>query len=208
MKFIYILLITAVLVACGSDKSQADTGAKTKTKTKSAKKQKVPTSSSEELVTMTITGSDLAGKYVLKNNDIMSQMAVGHDSERGVISMNLNAIQPEDASQPKITLAKWAKGEAAKGSYEGFEHCFMFQTVDFDGKFPYRRIDGEPIGCGELNIHAVGEWQGDTHITQKRGVTGSYKDKVLFSFTNNDDSTKEQEATIEVQFALLQGRIK
>ena len=102
MKYVFTLFSACLLLfSCGNDKGNSNANATSSSNNKSLK---LPKKSSDEIVILKIVGSDFAGTYELKNNDIMSQMQVGYAEDSDLMSASVTNINPTNISQPKISL--------------------------------------------------------------------------------------------------------
>lgn len=163
--------------------------------------------SKDVYVEITFNSGTFKGNYVFtpEKGNYLSQINI--EFFDGYSNLNASKLVAENGLQIHH-FNRTFSGEATKGNHEAkmfTKGCGSLNFIDLQNAKPYKRVNGDFIGCGKTTIASVTDWK--TGIVKKRRViTGSFTDTITFEFKMNDGTEKTETAEVTVKFKANESR--
>ncbi|MFT6033279.1 MAG: hypothetical protein ACI854_001813 [Arenicella sp.] len=88
------------------------------------------------------------------------------------------------------------------------KQCGVLNLRDHENTQIYKNGFAKYVECGATTIHNVGDWQStQDSVTKKRMIKGSFRDRVKFQMTMDDQPFRRFETEITVEFVALEQAI-
>lgn len=158
---------------------------------------------------VTFNSGPFKGTYVFipEKGNYASQINL--EFHKGV--SNLNASKLVDKSGIQIHyINRHFLGEAKLGNQKAKKYtsgCGSLNFIDLENKQPYRKIEGNFIGCTSTKITEIGDWK-KGYVKSKRTISGIFTDILEMNFKMDDGTKKTLKTKVTVKFKVKESRRK
>ncbi|NVK53182.1 MAG: hypothetical protein HWD85_09625 [Flavobacteriaceae bacterium] len=128
---------------------------------------------------------------------------------KGVSNINASKLVAKNGLQIHY-INRHFLGEAKVGILNAKKYtsgCGSLNFIDLENKQPYKKIDGDFIGCTPIKITKVGQWE-KSIVKSRRTVSGSFTDVLEMKFRMDDGTKKTLKTTVTVKFKVRESRRK
>lgn len=145
--------------------------------------------------------------FTSEKGNYLSQLNL--EFHKGVSNLNASKLVAKNGIQIHY-INRHFLGEAKLGSQKAKKYtsgCGSLNFIDIQNKQPYKKIDGDFIGCTPTKITEVGKWKKGI-IKSKRTVSGSFADVLEMKFRMDDGTNKTLKTKVSVKFKVRESRRK
>jgi hypothetical protein len=128
---------------------------------------------------------------------------------KGISNLNASKLVAKNGIQIHY-INRHFLGEAKLGSQKAKKYtsgCGSLNFIDLQNKQPYKKIDGDFIGCTSTRITDVSQWK-KGYVKSRRTVSGSFTDVLEMKFRMDDGTKKTLKTNVTVKFKVRESRRK
>ena len=162
---------------------------------------------SKYFLEITFKEGDFKGTHVFTPEKGNYASQINLEFHKGVSNLNASKLVSEKGIQIHY-FTKHFLGEATKGIHQSKKYtsgCGNLNFIDLKNNQPYKRINGDFIGCTETKITKVGGWK-KSYIKSRREISGSFSDTVSFEYRMDNGSKKVLTTEVTVKFTVRESR--